>query len=243
MYSFGSGSLWGINSAANSTPVRFGGIQDVSVEIQFNVKELYGQSQFPLAIGRGKGKIACKAKLATINGRTFNDLFFGQALAVGSNLTSIDEGPTAIPGTPFTITVVNAATFQTDLGVFNVTTGLWMQKVASAPATGQYSVSGAGVYTFAAADTTNQVKISYTYTSAAAGKQIAISNQLLGVTPLFQAVFTSTFLSKAVTLTLNRCTSIKLNFATKLEDFTIPELDFAAVADDSGNIGNLSLAE
>lgn len=242
MYSFGSGSLFGINSAANSTPVRFGGIQDVSIDFSFSVKELHGQSQFPLAVARGTGKITGQAKMATINGRTFNDLFFGQTLATGSNLAALDEAGT-IPGTPYQITVANGATWQTDLGVTFSATGLPLTKVASAPTTGQYSVATGGVYTFAAADTTLGVKISYTYTSASAGKQIAITNQILGATPLFQAVFSTTYLSKAVTFTLNRCTSSKLNFATKLEDFVVPALDFSAFADDAGNIGNLSFAE
>ncbi len=242
MYSFGSGSLVGVNSAANSTPVRFGGIQDVSIDFTFNVKELHGQSQFPLAVARGTGKISGKAKMATINGRTFNDLFFGQTLSTGNTLAAFDESGT-IPATPYQITVANGATFQTDLGVTDATTGLPLQKVASSPTTGQYSVGTGGVYTFAAADTTKAVRISYTYTSASAGKQIAITNQILGTTPLFQAVFSTTYLSKAATFTLNRCTSSKLTFATKLEDFVIPEMDFAAFADDSGAIGNLSFAE
>jgi len=35
----------------------------------------------------------------------------------------------------------------------------------------------------------------------------------------------------------------KLSLATKLDDFTIPEFDFLAFADASGNIGKIGLAE
>lgn len=243
MYSFGSGVLYGVNSVANSTPVRFGGLQDVSIEFSHNIKELYGQNQFPLAIGRGQGKVTGKAKAATINGNAFNQIFFGQTLNTGETEAIVDETGT-IPDTPgpYTVTVAQSATWLTDLGVTFSATGLALVKVASSPSTGQYSVA-AGVYTFAAADKLLGVKISYTYTSNSNGKNIVIANQLLGTTPVFQATFTSVYLTKRVTFVLNKCTSSKLSFASKLEDFVIPEFDFACFADDSGNIGTLSFDE
>jgi hypothetical protein len=60
---------------------KFGALQDVSVDISFNLKELYGQNQFPLTIARGQGKIEGKAKFANLNGGMVNDLFFGQTNA------------------------------------------------------------------------------------------------------------------------------------------------------------------
>src|SRR5215472_11827299 len=113
MFQFGSGSLWGLpvggNTAANPTPAKFGTLQDVSLDISGDVKQLYGQKQFPEAVARGKSKITGKAKFAAINGKMLNDLFFGQPMGSGMIKTSLDETAT-VPATPFQITVVNAST-------------------------------------------------------------------------------------------------------------------------------------
>jgi len=243
MYSFGSGNLYGVNTTANSTPVRFGALQDVSVDFSFTVKELHGTYQFALAIARGNGKISCKAKAATLNGNTLNQIFFGLSTAAGKQMVSVDESGTIPASTPWQVTAANGATFVQDLGVQNATTGLWMSKVASAPATGQYSVSALGVYTFATADANTPVRLNYTYTVAASGTKLVITNQLLGTTPLFQAAFATVFQGKNATFTFNQCTASKLTFATKLEDFVIPEFDFSCFADASNTIGTLSFDE
>lgn len=241
LYQFGSGNLYGI-VGANAVPRKFGALQDVSVDFSFTMKELYGQSQFPLSVARGQGKIAGKAKFANLNGGMVNDLFFG-----GSNVTGrteyINAEASVIPSTPFTITVVNGATFKDDLGVVNLTTGVPLVRVASGPTTGQYSVSNAGVYTFAAADTGASVAIDYSYTVAASGNTTTISNQLVGTAPTFAAVFPVKYNGKTLLLKLNACTSSKLTLATKIDDFMVPEFDFSAYADAAGNIGSLSLNE
>ena len=75
---FGAGTLYGLdNSTPTPTPVKFGTLQDVSVEFSADVKELYGANQFPAHIGRGKNKITCKAKLGQIQGAMLNVLYFG----------------------------------------------------------------------------------------------------------------------------------------------------------------------
>ena len=53
------------------TPVPFGALQDVSMDISSSKKELYGQRQFPLAVARGTGKIDCKAKAASFSAMLF----------------------------------------------------------------------------------------------------------------------------------------------------------------------------
>lgn len=104
VYSFGAGTLFGTRSdIANSTPVKFGAVQDVSIEFNFSVKELYGQFQFPLAVGRGTGKVQGKAKFAQINGLTFNSLFFGLSQSSGQLSTSLTEAQTVPASTPFTV--------------------------------------------------------------------------------------------------------------------------------------------
>jgi len=234
---FGAGSLYGTSTATGSTPVQFGALQEASFDFSATTKELFGGSQFALAVRRGTIKVTGKAKVGTINGAMFNSLFFGQTGVTGQLLTANNETGT-IPTTPFAITVTNAATFSTDLGVRYSLTGLPLTKVdiGATPTTGQYKVSAVGVYTFAAADTALAVLISYTYTSVTGGTKTTITNQLLGTTPVFSMVFNAIDNGKQVTYTFPKCTASKLSMGTKLEDFVIPEFDFHVFADDSGQV-------
>ena len=242
-YQFGAGTLYG-KSLTNTpaTPIRFGALQDVSIDFQFTTKELFGSYQFPLAIGRGTGKISGKANFAQFNAQAFNDLFFGLSNpSTGELQTAVAEAKTV---TANTVTVTHNTTFVRDLGIVYATTGLPLSRVTSGPLTGNYSCNeSTGVYTFNSGDNNAAVNVSYNWTDAANGKQISISNQLLGNAPQFLGVFTNTFQGKQMTLVLNACMSSKLTLATKLEDFTIPAFDFQAFADSANNVGVLSLDE
>ena len=120
MITFGSGYLYGISSSTNSTPRKFGTLQDVTFDFTFTTKELYGQQSFAVDVRRGEGKFTGKSKFANISGGLVNDIFFGQSATPGLILSAIGE-PGSIPAaTPYTVTVVNAATFDTDLGVWSM---------------------------------------------------------------------------------------------------------------------------
>jgi hypothetical protein len=243
MFSFGSGVLLGQRTdIANSTPVNFGLVQEVHLDLQFTAKQLYGQYQFPVAIARGQAKATGKAKMAQVSGLAFNNLFFGANLASGQLTTSFGEAQSVPASTPFTVSVANVAAWQDDYGVVFAATGLPLSKAASAPAGGQYSVA-AGVYTFNSGDAGKAVLISYTYTVSASGQQFTLANPLLGATPTFQAQLFTTFQGKPVNVKLFNCVSSKLAFATKIEDFVIPELDFDIFANPAGNILQWSFAE
>jgi len=242
IYQFGSGTLFATplttigNPAANPTPTQFGTLQDVSLEISFDTKELYGMYQFPDMIARGKGKITGKAKFAKVNGKQLNDLFFGQTVTAGQTLVQLDQAA-AVPASPFQITITppSSGTFVEDLGVRYASTGEPLSRVASGPAQGQYSQSGA-VYTFASADQTAQVLISYSYSVAAAGVTVAVSNQLMGFAPNFSCVLRELFNSQQTNVKLYACIASKLTRATKQEDFLIQEFDFSAFTNSSGKV-------
>lgn len=252
MYEFGSGSLWAVPTISlagiaitNPTPVPFGALQDISVDMSFTVKELYGLYQFPLAVGRGTAKLTAKAKAAKITASLFN-LVFGEAVTTpAQNCVSFQESGT-IPGTPYQVTVANSATWVTDLGALYASNMQPLTRVApGTPATGQYCVT-AGVYTFAAADTTLGVYISYIYTTTTtppSGTKFTMNNQLLGLTPFFAMTLNQHYQGKHLTVTYNRCVSSKLTLATKIEDFNIPEIDIAMMADDGNVVGTISCYE
>jgi hypothetical protein len=235
-YVFGSGDLFvipfGGAAGPNPTPMKVGTLQDVSIDISSTNKELYGKLQFPVAVRRGKSKVECKAKFANITAKMLNDAMFGQTITAAQIVAVVDELATPIT---HVVTVAGSATFLTDLGVIDVLTGQNMILVPSAPAAGQYMVA-AGVYTFATGFT-DPVKVSYEKSSTS-GQAFTLPNMPMGATPLFQAVFTQLDAptGNQITITLLSCVASKFTFASKQEDFTIPEFDFTAFADASGNV-------
>lgn len=242
---FGTGYLFGIPSGANPTPVNFGVLQSVDINFDSTLKQLYGQNQFPVALGRGPMKVTGKASYAQIRAEAFNSLFFGNAAAADGGVLQANNEPGAVPAPsgPYTITVVNSATWQTNLGVVNASTGIPLKRVASAPATGQYSVA-AGVYTFAAADANMAVLISYTYTnSTATYKKVTLSNQLMGSAPVFQVNLGTTYNGKVFNLQLNSCTASKLAVPFKNQDFTINDFEFEANTDAADVLGIITSSE
>lgn len=246
-YAFGSGALWGTATATNPTPSRFGGLQECSIDFSANVKELYGQYQFPLTVARGTVKVAGKAKFGQIQGRIFNDLFFSGTSSTGQILVSDNEEGLIPASSSYVVTVANSTTWTVDLGVRYAATGIPMTRVASAPTIGQYTVA-AGVYTFATADASTAVQISYEYTQSTSGQTITVSNQLLGVAPVFQPVMKQVYtnpagVSQQFVMSMAAATSSKLSFDTKLEDFMQPELDFSCFCNSANVLGTISLAE
>jgi hypothetical protein len=245
-FGFGSGVMFGTPlSGTNLTPVRLGILQDVSVDFAFTTKQLFGQYQFPVAIGRGTAKVTGKAKFARIDAGALASLYFNTATTAGQILIA-DAEAHAIPGTPYQVTVTLAAdTPLTDLGVNYATTGQPLTKVSSGPTVGQYSVNiSTGVYTFAAADTAANVLINYSYTlSGSGGTTTTITNPVLGSSTPFQVDFyqLSPNSTQQWGLRLFSCMSSKLTLSTKLEDFTIPEFDFEAFANGSNQIGTINL--
>ena len=238
---FGSGSVWGINSISNPTPARFGVTQEISVDFTASTKPIFGQNNLPVSVAKASLQTKGKIVFGQFCGRVINELFFGSTSAAGQTLV-IDSEAGTIPTTPYQVTVANSATWVTDLGVIYTATGLPLTRVASAPATGQYSVA-AGVYTFAAADTTLAVKISYTYTTTTPGQTFTIAQVAMGQANTFKTVISMPYAGQKATITLNACVSSKLSFATKLEDFTKPEFDFEAFADVTGTLGTIAVAE
>lgn len=248
--SFGAGALWGArtDTVISTTPDdgarQFGVLQDIQIDFDWTQKPLYGQFQFPVAIGRGEAKITGKAKFAQILGLLYSDIFFGQTPATGQFNVIENEADNVPATTPYTITVAQASNYSDDLGVTYATTGLRLVRVATPSAAGQYSVNfSTGVYTFSSGDASAAVNISYTYNSTGAGNKLTITNQLMGILPTWKATFLGVYQSKQTVLRLNACASTKLSLPTKLDDWSIQDLEFMAFADASNTIGVLSTVE
>jgi hypothetical protein len=250
---FGAGALWGNRTdqaGSGIGPDQFGILQDVEIDWDWQVKELYGQYQFPLDIARGQGKITGKAKFARIFGAIYGDLFFGETPAAGQ-LTVAENEAATVPATgPYTVTVTQAANFVDDLGVWyasGANAGGRFTRVTTPAAAGQYSVNlTTGIYTLSAGDASAALLVSYLYNTSS-GKKLVLTNQLMGCTPTFKATFYTTKTTQGVpaglALVLNACTATKLALPTRIDDFEIQEFDFAAFADPTGAIGTLSVNE
>jgi hypothetical protein len=232
---FGAGFLFAIPSGANPTPVRFGAIQNNSVDTSFDSKDLYGSRQFPIEQGRGKGKIEIKSEVGRFDPNLFNQVFFGISLVAGQKLNSVDEAGQVSAASPYQISVANAASWATDLGVYNPNLGIFYTCVASAPAAKQYSVAN-GVYTFAATEAGNNLQVSYTYTSATTGNTLAVTNQQMGSSPIFGLTLVNQYRGKSLSMTFNAVQSKKLSMPMKLDDFLLSSLDFGAQDDGTGNV-------
>ena len=244
---FGSGTLiLRDTNIANVTPTFLGVLQDITIDIDSKNVDLVGQSRFPVDTASGPLTIKGKAKSAIIKA-TLPNLLFGSTITVGGG-SQLETGvggageTGTIPGTgPYTVTVANAATFLNDQGVYYQATGAQLQLVATGPTQGQYSVSSAGVYTFAAADSGLGVFIYYSYTSATLGQGFTQSNTLMGsVTPNFEMFFqnSSSFQGNGnvATLRLYACKADKLSLNFTNDKWMIPDFEFSAYAAPSGKV-------
>jgi hypothetical protein len=240
--SFGSGAIWGERTdviGSGIGPRQFGVLQDIQIDFDWSDKELYGQLQFPVAIARGQGKITGKAKFAQILGLLYSDIFFGVTPATGQFAVSQLEAATVPATTPYTVIPAND-----DLGISYAGSGKRFNRVTTPSTGGQYSVNFAtGAYTFSSADASAAILISYTYNVATSGNRLTLANQPMGITPTFKATFYTAYNGSGTALRLNACTANKLSLPTKLDTWTISELDFMAFADASGTIGYLSTVE
>ena len=241
---FGVGFLFATPSGTNPTPTRFGRLQDVAVDFSYDAKMLYGSNQYALENARGKAKIDIKATIGVVDPALFNNIFFGLTTTSGETLNSVDESATTATTT---FTVVNAGTFSQDLGVYNTVTGLWMTRVASAPAAGQYAVNtSTGVYTINSAQENQLLKVSYTYASSSTGTSLAFTNQLMGTGVIFSVQLVNKFkgsdgTTRSLFLNFPAVQCPKLSMPLKLDDFTLPQLDMMAQDNGSGSVFNYSM--
>lgn len=238
---FSPGRFFGINNVSNPTPARAYVPQDMSVDFKQSTKELFGEKKFSVAVAAGEMSITGKVTMGAQNARILADLLFNVS-GTNSTILEADKETGTVPGTPFEITVANGATWTTDLGVTK-TDGTVLTRVASAPATGQYSVGAGGVYTFAAADTGANVLISYLYTVASSGELLTLANAFQGPTGSFTAVMVFPYGSAQDVLTLNNAILQDHGIATKLGDFAKPTLGFMASTDANDVLGTYAFSQ
>jgi len=255
-FSFGSGYVYGIPLiGTNLTPVLLGTLQECSYDISSSIKELYGQLQFAVAIGRGPAKFTGKAKVGAFSAEALNTFFFG----VGSDGSAAPttaggiQGVNKEIGTTSTNTYQFAnhtlGTFDTNLGVYYTASGLYLTEVSASPTVGQYAInSSTGVWTFSSSDTAANsaggITVAYTWLPTSPTRLIqSINNNAfpMGSAPVFEIVHNIPYATgnTDVTLKIYSAISSKLSFGFKNSDFTVPDLDFTIFANSAGKVLDL----
>ena len=87
---FGAGQLFALPStfsggSFSASPVWFATLQDVDITIDATIKELRGQYQFPDDTALSDKKVTWKAGTGRFSIDTWNNLYFGETIATGSN--------------------------------------------------------------------------------------------------------------------------------------------------------------
>ena len=139
---FAAGVMIGTSlTASPPTPRRFGILQDATLDFSADLKELYGQNRYAIALAPGKTKVSVKAKFASIRGSMFNDLYFGAASTPATQTLFADSEAGSVPASiSYIVTVANSATWLSDQGVFRALTGQPFTRVTSAPTVDRKSV-------------------------------------------------------------------------------------------------------
>lgn len=193
--------------------------------------------------GSGSGAtITIVASAGVVTGGTL--VAAGTGYAVGDKVYPTQTGSvggayflvSTITGGSYSLTAVNAGTgganFKEDLGVEYALTGAPLTLVASAPTQGQYTVSAAGLYTFAAADSGNQVVLAYSY-SIAGGLTLSIPSVVQQEAPYFEVVLFNPQ-DTGYQKKFFKCGASKLNQQFKQGDIMIPELDISVLDPGTG---------
>jgi hypothetical protein len=251
MYNFGAGVLIGVplfdaNGVAITvpTPIEFGTLQEVTVDEEWESKPLYGALQFPVAYGRGKGKVTLKAKAALINAELWNTFAYGLTLASTYQSVYQDLTGTVVGTSPYTVVPTLATAAVEDLGVRDGN-AIPYTRVASGPTGGQYSyLATAGQYTFGSQSQGNRVFINYAWTgTVTAAKSLAVINQPMGYNPFFECHLRTQWQGKTLYVRYPNAISNKLSRTFKNDDWAIPEFDIECFADSNGNISYLYASE
>lgn len=239
-YVFGTGQLYATN-VGGGAPLRFGALQDVSVDFNGDIKTLFGQYQFPLDAARGKTKIEWKAASGNVDVSSYNTLFFGGTVDEGDELVQAFNEPQSIPAmSTYTVTATHGADFYLDLGVNSATTGEPFTQVLASPGENEYTVSNVGVYTFNAMNASDAILLNYMWENASAGGSLEVTNQLMGSTPKFQLVLSQLYEAQTFTLILYSAVAEKLSLPLKQDDYLIADMSGQCFADAANRVARIT---
>ena len=247
-FNFGIGTVIGQRTdVAGAQPSFFGTIQDINIDFDQTLVELYGQLKLPADIAPSKLKISGKAKFARLQLNQLNNMILGNTVTTASGFDLAAAEAHTLTATTFT--VGNGSTFITDLGVFYHSNGKQLVPVPSGVTTGSYipGVLSTGTYTIAAGDESIQLDVYYTYSVTTQNSMLG-TNNFMGTGPLFSLTAVNHYVnnlgvSNELAIKLNACRSSKWTFPFSNTNYTMQDFDFTAFSDSAGNWGTVVESE
>ena len=271
MFTFGAGVLFLQNARAGQyTRLGVAALQEGSLDISTEIKQLYGANRYPVATAQGKGKIAGTAKYADWRIDTVA-LLLGIKFESGSRLLKVrDAGSGPVTSGTVTVTPPNSGVFlptgvdgasgdvqvvfaAQGTGTSPLAPGTVLTQVSGTPNPGEYSFvqSGStGVYTFNAQEEGAEVLISYLY-SLTTGYSLMDNNNLnqwsnieMGSTAACRGIFRGMYGGRQVLVELEYVVPAAFKTASKLDDFWMNDTNFEAFANpDTDKIGQISMPD
>ena len=245
---FGSGTLIGQRTDQASPPSLLGILSGVTVTFEREGLLAYG-SDGSAAIAGASGKLTIRgsAKSARMQTSGLQNLFFGPACLTMPGQQQVSTGENDVVPSDLEVTVANASTFQSVLGVFYAQTGVQLVPVAADPGPGEYVLAAPGVYQFSGHDEAIAVTIFYSY-SVSTKQTLFISNTMAGGVPFFAVYLqnqggANNGLNESMFLNLNSCFSTKLALPFINQRYTIADFEFLAIGDQSQQLAQFALAE
>lgn len=240
MIKFGSGDAWLTPLTPNPTPVHLAHLKEASIDLDVDIKSLYGKGRFPIAHAGGEGKLEFKGKDAQVSSAAMNILMNGGGLTDGL-IAITDVYAALVPDTPFSLTptVPDGGSFDADLGVRGADGFPWV-RVASNPSAKQYAVNTTtGAYTFAAANVGTPVYISFAHRKASADgamKRMKMSNITQGALAHFRLDYFTEYDGKQFVFIMFSVAAGKFGMSFKSGDFSVPEFNLSAMEDGNGDV-------
>src|ERR1017187_6463726 len=190
------------NPPSPNFPQRLLSLASLKIDVKAKNVNLMGQNQYPDDVMTSDKEASIEIEVGRV-GIDLINMAAGEMIATGRTDMVIDEGGpggTAVPVTPFQITVTGSANFVDDLAVMNAATGQQLQKVTSGPTAGQYSFA-AGIYTFSTGDNVSGVKVKIRYTKAvtATGRTLSLGNHPQGFGPVVRVLANCPYTSPIAT--------------------------------------------
>jgi hypothetical protein len=241
---FGTGRIW-VTPAGSTQRLSYADLNDVSVDIKIDQKEIFAEGGFPIAVADGHRTIDIAAKHYTLAlAALANDLGM-QPPAAGSYGYIIDEIVTVVT---HAYTLAKTGAVGSTLDVSMVVNGSYVpyQQVASgSEVAGQsYSFNGTAI-NFATGETATTGKVSYEFADTN-GQAISIVNLFQNSTPSYSMDLVKRDISPIDGSTgfliahFNAVRPGSIKLPLKEGEYANFERTFKAFADPLGNVGTIT---
>jgi|GEM_PF-4790777 len=247
---FGSGRVFYLPAGASQYS-KYGNVQEFSIDWKVDLKEIFDENGFPLAVFDAHKTIDLSVKHFALRLDGLSNDFAQNAQVSSTSAFSIDEPVTVPASSPYTFALAQGAQFVS--GTLDLVMYVGANKnpvtysivsAGSEVAGSAASVSAAGVITFASGDAGLTGKATYQYTDAN-GKQITIVNTYQNSIPSYKLVFLKRDKSPIdssigqLIVTLNAVRFGGLKQSHKEGSETVYERTLKAFADPTGTIGTI----